>query len=138
MDRIARRVLEYCPRGVGVVRLCCHGNSGAVELGQGLTPATAQRFGLLRGHFIGSYPRIEVHACAVLSQTAIGCAQNAQGAPVLPCTPGTVARAGPGHVIMQALADATGVLVIAAFNAQVSDPRIAFEGPVQHFRPAQP
>lgn len=139
MDRIARRVLEESPDGIGVLRLMCHGGGmGNLTLGQGLTAATARQFQILHGHFAGQHPRIEVHACGALSTTPVVCPPNITPNQVGSCTPGTIARGGPGHAIMQALADAAGVLVVAPFNAQlVSGTQFTFEGPVQYFRPAQ-
>lgn len=135
MDRIARRILQNFPRGFGVVRLCSHGNSGSVQLGQGLTAANAWRFQLLNGHWEGRYPRIEVHACGVLSSTPVACPPSPR--PGM-CTPGTVTRNGPGQAIMRALASSAGVLVIAAYHVQWSDDQFRYEGQVRHFRPARP
>jgi hypothetical protein len=134
MDQIARRILQNAPRGLGVVRLCSHGNSGHVELGQGLTAANAWRFQLLSGHWQGRFPKIEVHACGVLSATPVACPASPRPGT---CTPGTVALDGPGHAIMQALSNAAGVLVTAAYHVQWSDRDFRYEGQVGHFRPAR-
>ena len=123
MDRIARRVLQYS-NNIGILRLCSHGNSDYIQLGQGLTAGNAWRFRLLRNHFVGQYPRVEVHACGVLSSTSVAVG-----------TPGTVSTSGAGHVIMQAVADAVGVLAIGAYHVQWSDSAFAYEHLVRHFRP---
>lgn len=131
MDRICRRILERVNQhgslGLGMLRLICHGNMGVVELGSGLTLITAGRFVLLRGRWSGNYPRIEVHSCGVLS-----------GVPVtLEHQEGTMDLSAPGHAIMRELANAAQVLVIAAYNVQDADGRMAFEGPIRHFRPSR-
>ena len=129
MDRICRRVVQRITQSryqaLGVLRFICHGNAGYVELGNGLTTQSARNFRLLRGHFGGGFPKIEVHACGVLSGTAISVAS-----PV-----GTIDLNAPGHTIMRELAHAAQVLVIAAYNYQYADGRMAFEGPIRHFRP---
>ncbi len=125
MDRICRRVLQNSPAGLGVLRIFCHGNSGSVELGQGLNMASVPSFRLLRGHFVGQFPKIEVHSCGVLSGTPVSRQQ-----PI-----GMIDLNAHGHVLMQALANAAQVLVIAAYNVQDCDRRMAFEGPIRHFRP---
>jgi|WetSurSiteA1Bulk_404760.scaffolds.fasta_scaffold18051_2 hypothetical protein len=147
MDHIARRIVERATGGIGVVRFICHGNSGRVWFGSGLTAGTAAGFQLLGGHFTGEHPRIEVHACAVLSGTSVDCgpvqrdtSHSVAGFPrdFQRCLPGTIVESGPGHVIMQALANAAGVTVVAAYNVQWTDPELALEGTVRYFHPAQP
>ena len=132
MDRICGRILERAMRhpisgnpGLGVLHLICHGNAGVVHLGNGLTAATANSFRHLRGFFVGQYPRIEVHACGVLSGTSVSGA-----VPI-----GTIDHNAPGHALMQALSNAAQVLVIAAYNIQFPDSGMVFEGPIRHFRP---
>ncbi|NEV63718.1 hypothetical protein [Thiorhodococcus minor] len=128
MDRICRRILERANQqggGLGVVRLISHGNSGFVQLGSGLTSQSVRDFQLLRGRFVGRYPKIEVHACGVLS-----------GQPVTLARPtGTIDLSSAGQALMQSLANAAQVLVIAAYDVQDADGRMRFEGPIRHFRP---
>lgn len=135
MDRICRRILQSSEQlaassrhtGLGVLRLVCHGNAGIVQLGSGFSEATIGSFRLLRGHFAGRYPRIEVLACGVLSSTEVSRERPE----------GTVDLNSAGHALMWTLADAAQVLVIAAYNLQLHYPNgsMAYEGPVRHFRP---
>lgn len=146
VDRICRRIRE-----AGLIRilyLCGHGRThqarGYVELGHGLTLGSARSFELLRHHWAGRYPRIEVHSCGVASVTRVRCRPNpnydenymwnTERSRI--CT-GISGPAAPGHRIMQALADAAGVLVMAGVDDQWPDARFQFEGPVRHYRPAE-
>lgn len=129
MDRIGRRIVQRVTQSrcqaLGVLRFLCHGNMGYVELGNGLTVQSASNFQMLRGHFGGQFPKIEVHACGVLSGTAVTSHSPS----------GTIDLSAPGHAIMRALARAAQVLVIAAYDTQYADGSMAFEGPIRHFRP---
>jgi hypothetical protein len=140
MDRICRRVLLRSGGQVGVLRLICHGNASYMELGTCLrSPADVTSFRLLRGCWIGRYPRIEIDACGVVSSTLVSCSLPEltieQWATV--CTPGTVSSSAPGHQLMQALADAAGVLVIASYDVQLGPNPRGFEGRIRHYRPTQ-
>ncbi|NLI81941.1 MAG: hypothetical protein GX443_09680 [Deltaproteobacteria bacterium] len=134
---ICRRVREL--RGtVGILGLHCHGNASWLQLGPGLSlPAQTANFSVLRGCWVGRYPRIEIHACAVASATPIACSAAMATVESLPsvCTPGTDSPGSPGRALVQAIADNAGVLTIAAFNAQLIE-RLGFEGAVVYCRPA--
>ena len=154
MDRICRRVRETGdPDGISVLYLVAHGEThgqpSRIALGMGLTQATARNFILLRNCWVGLHPRIEVHSCYVASETPPDCHPNPNAGFInrvssaiggrVPrgqtCQPGTPGPAAPGHAIMQELANAAGVLVIAPVNAQFADFQFTFEGPVRHYRP---
>ena len=154
MDRICRRVNERGSEGVGVLYLLSHGNVGSVQLGQGLTAANAGSFQLLRGRWVGQHPRIEVHGCLVASTTptvgqpaagvtpaeaaAGACATRGRSAITgqsMCYSAGTRGANAPGHQIMQALANAAGVLVVAGVNVQLTDSDFQFEGPISHYYP---
>jgi len=154
MDRVCRRVRSMSRCRVGLLYLLCHGNMGQVFLGQGLTAASASNFEILRGCWVGNYPRIEVHACLVSSATPTVCQPSANVSPAqmasgacdirgehagveICCSGGTRGENAPGHALMQALADAAGVLVIAAIDPQLTDANFQFEGPIRHYRPAE-
>ncbi len=129
MDRICRRILQHLREhddgAIGILRLFGHGSPGHVELGMGLDVNSARNFSLLRGHFGGRYPRIELHSCGVVS-----------GTPVSDAGPrGTISPNSPGHALMQALATASGVLTIASYDVQRADQEMAMEGRVRHYRP---
>jgi hypothetical protein len=96
-------------------------------LGSGFTETTIGSFSLLRGHFAGLHPRIEVLACGVLSSTAVSRERPE----------GTIDLNSAGHALMWTLADAAQVLVIAAYNIQLHYPdgSMAYEGPIRYFRP---
>jgi hypothetical protein len=60
--------------------------------------------------------------------------QSTTGDPL--CCPAGIRKANaPGDAIMQALADAAGISVIAAVNAQTADANFRFEGPVRYYYP---
>lgn len=155
MDRICRRVRERTGDRVGVLYLLSHGNVGSIQLGQGLTQANAASFQLLRGCWVGQQPRIEVHACLVASATPVvaqpaagvspaavatgACATRAEDAVTgvdMCYSAGTAGANAPGHVIMQAVADAAGVMAVAGVNVQETDSDFQFEGPIQRYHPA--
>jgi len=70
---------------IWLLRLCAHGNSGFLELGQGLTANSAQFLRFLKGYFTPGGPGIELHGCATGSSTAVSLKRRG-----LSCTPGGV------------------------------------------------
>ena len=136
---ICQRIIELA-REVGVLCLYCHGNASFMEFGPTLRePAHTWNFRVLRGCWVGQYPRIEIHACAVASATQIRCAATHAPADRLPevCKEGTVTRENRGGVaLVQSIADNAGVLAVAAYHAQLPM-EIGFEGgDILHCRPA--
>jgi hypothetical protein len=138
IDRICRRVRQGSH--LGVLRIYCHGNASYIQLAQGLSrPAQTVNFRLLRDIWEGRHPRIEIHACGVVSSTEIACLNiPIYSADMLPaiCTPGVSAPNTPGRQLVQAIADNAGALAIAALNAQAPLNR-GFEGRVVYCRPAR-
>ncbi len=106
--------------------LCAHGNSGYLQLGTGLTTATAMSFSVLRGRF-DFMGMIQIHGCGVASSTSITAPGGTVEHPVV--VPGTFTGSGMGLELLRALADSTGALVEAAINAQYDDPLYTYEGP---------
>jgi hypothetical protein len=96
-------------------------------------PRDTADFRLLRGSWVGPYPRIEIHACGVASATPVWCRLDPARLR-LECQPGTADRNGPGQQLVQAMADNAGVLVIAGLNVQRGAPGL--EGPLVYCRPA--
>jgi hypothetical protein len=136
---ICRRVRNLA-REIGVLRIYCHGNASFMELGQGLRePAHTWNFRELRGCWIGRYPRIEIHACAVASATPVRCAAARATAETLPavCVAGTVTRSSRGVALVQSIANNAGVLAMAAYHAQL--PTVfGYEGDdIIHCRPSE-
>lgn len=154
MHTICRRVRELTNDQVGVLYLLSHGNQGQVMLGQGMTQDRCLGFRQLRGCWVGEQPRIEVHACLVVSATpavvqpaaAVSPAARAAGACATEGTEsstgtricvsaGTLGEAAPGNVLMETLANEAGVVVMAAAWAQIADREFEYEGPVRWYRP---
>ena len=147
MHRIALRIADLVPQDTNInkLRLCCHGDlqgGGEVKLGEGLNPQNAGAFERLRGRFSGPSPRIEVHACAVLSGTPITVVSR----PVLPgvprslldratTSPGRLNFGGPGFRTMVALCMAAQVFVHATIDAQRPDKHFRMEGLIGTFGP---
>lgn len=137
MHRICTRARQRSGGRIGVLVIDCHGNSSSIQFGTGLrVPADTTHFQLLRGSWVGDYPRIEVQACATISSTPI-CGSVAA---TLGCTPGNQGTINndptrPEHRLMQAIADNAGILVIASYDAQTWSP--GFEGRIRHYRPRE-
>ena len=132
IHRICSRVRHHGP--VGVLRILCHGNSSYMELGTGIrVPGDTTSFQLLRGSWVGEYPKIEIHACGVASATPVGCTFR-RSPPRLVCVRGTSAANNPGRRLVQAIADNAGVLVVASLDVQRGAPGL--EGTIVHCRPA--
>lgn len=142
MHRICSRVRELGP--VGILRLLGHGDVSYLELGTGLSaPGDTTAFQMLRGSWVGRFPRLEVHGCGVASSTPVECRLELRGysyrgysvrVPAVYCTRGTYVRDSASSRMLQALADNAGVLVIASTDVQGAG--VGFEGTVVHFRPA--
>lgn len=145
MDRICRRAIERSGGEIGVLRILCHGNAASLQLGTGVSaPNHLVSFRLLRGHWVGRYPRIELDACGVASSTPVSCSVSSfpGGSAGLAlwataCTTGTATPAGPGHSLCQALADAGGIMVVASYDVQLGPTPRGLEGNIHYFRPAQ-
>jgi hypothetical protein len=112
--------------------LCAHGNSGYMQLGQGLTVSNAYGFNVLHGRF-ESMGIIHIHGCGVGSDTSVT-GGGSVSAPT--CVPGTFggdqlgrSHAGAGYELLRALANHTGAWVEAALNCQYDDPLYTYEGP---------
>lgn len=102
--------------------LLAHGNSGYLQIGRGLTRATAPQLGVLRSSFTPGGEGIEIHGCGVASGTAIG------DTPTIGLR-GSGQSGGGGDRLVRALAFATGVTVKAAIDAQRVDYDGVFNGP---------
>jgi hypothetical protein len=146
MDRICRRAIERSGGEIGVLRILCHGNASYIELGTGVqTPNDVWCFRLLRGHWVGRYPRIVLDACGVASATPVSCTVNnfpyrdraALALLASACTPGTASPTSAGHALCQAIADAAGILVVASYDIQLGPTPRGLEGSIHHFRPVQ-
>lgn len=147
MNQIINRVKDYTTAGaLRKLRLCAHGNAGTMDLGsQGLTQTSVSHFAILANHDrFGPASSIEIHACAFASGSTIGCDQiGVWENPALSneqvvvystgCarpSAGTISATAPGLPTLQSIANAAGVKVVAAVNAQRPDPHFRFEGPV--------
>ena len=97
--------------------LVAHGDSGRLELGEGLDAGTARYLSDLRKHFEDG-SQILVHGCGAASDSSILAGENSDGSRVH--IPGTYrgGTMGHGYLFLKAIADATGVPVTGAVNAQ--------------------
>lgn len=111
---------------ISTLYLCAHGNSGYLQLGTGLTTATAMSFSVLRGRF-DFMGIIQIHGCGVASSTSITAPGGTIEHPNV--VPGTFTGSGLGLELLRSLATHTGALVEAAINAQYDDPLYTYEGP---------
>lgn len=106
---------------IWLLRLCAHGNSGFLELGEGLTAANAFHFNILGNYFTPGGGGIEIHACGVGSSMALE-------PPFIQGRGGIGSTKGPGYDLLRALAQGTGVQVTAAINIQGADRYHNWEG----------
>lgn len=122
---IARAVagLSEGKGSIWMLRLCAHGNSGFLELGQGLSANSAQFLRFLKGYFTPGGPGIEIHGCATGSSREVRSKWFG-----LSCTPGQGEFAGNGYMFLRAIADATGARTRGALNCQHADDEFKWEG----------
>lgn len=145
MEQICLRVIARSGGEIGVLRIVSHGNASSIELGTGAqTPNHVWNFRLLRGHWVGRYPRIELHVCGVASATRLSCTtvdfpdtETALAQLATACTPGTVNPNSAGHALCQALADSAGIPVVASYDVQLGPQPSGLEGRIRYFIPAQ-
>jgi hypothetical protein len=145
MEQICLRVIARSGGEIGVLRIVCHGNASSLQLGTGVqTPNHVWNFRLLRGHWVGRYPRIELHACGVASATRLACTivdfpdtETALAQLATACTRGTANPNSAGHALCQALADSAGIPVVASYDVQLGPQPSGLEGRIHYFIPAQ-
>jgi hypothetical protein len=118
------------PGMIQLMRVCAHGNTGYVELGQGLTQTGAGAFDVLKGCFAPRADGIEIHACGVASDTDI-----LKNGTKHTCVAGTYSPNGVGYNFLKALAEAAGAPVRAAINCQQADRPFNYEGQTMTVRP---
>jgi hypothetical protein len=113
---------------IDMVRLCGHGNTAYVQIGQGLQESTAGEFGALAGFLKAEAGAdgIQIHGCGVGSDTNILGPGGTISAPQ--CIPGT-ATGGKGYKLLAKLANATKKNVTAGLNCQYVDSGWQWEGP---------
>jgi hypothetical protein len=115
---------------VDMIRLCGHGNSGWLEIGEGLTEANTAAFSGLAGYMKRDSSRvgIEIHGCGVGSDTSIA-----------GCVPGSTQQEKDprGQILLTKLAKAINRNVKAGLNCQwVSEnDNWKFEGPTITVKP---
>ena len=108
-------------KSIWLLRLCAHGNSGFLELGEGLTATNAFHFKVLKNYFTPGGRGIEIHGCGVGSSIPLR-------PPFIQGRGGTGSSSGPGYNLIRALAQGTGVQVTAAINIQGGDRYHNWEG----------
>ncbi len=74
ITQIAQAAIRKARRfnSIGLLVLLAHGNAGSLQMGQGLTASTASQFSILRPFMNPYLFGVEIHGCAVASDTPIG------------------------------------------------------------------
>jgi hypothetical protein len=129
---IVTLIRENAIEDIETLLLCAHGNSGYLQLGEGLNHGRANHFSRLAGKF-ESGGVIEIHGCGVASSTDVLKGFDKKGGAV--CKAGTQSSSGAGELLLSALATATGASVKAALNCQLADAGFDFEGPTVTVKP---
>ena len=117
-------IFEYLnKKGLGVssldmIRLCGHGDSGYLEIGEGLTESNAQEFSPLAMFMKSDLSPIglEIHGCGVGSDTSILEPGKTINNPI--CVPGSTQNGGKGLNLLKKLAKAINRKVKAGLNCQ--------------------
>jgi hypothetical protein len=117
---------------VDMIRLCGHGDSGQLQLGEGLTESNADQFSELAVCMKPDYQRIgvEIHGCGVASDTSVLGASSTINNPI--CVPGSSQNGDRGRNFLKKLAKAIGRHVKGGLNCQYVLDRYddwKFEGP---------
>lgn len=141
--RDTKRFILEAKWGVGsvdMIRLCGHGDSGLLQIGEGLTESNAAEFGELAVFMKSDFSRvgIEIHGCGVGSDTSVLGSGGKINSPV--CVPGSTQQEKnqKGLNFLMKLAKAINRNVKAGLNCQwVSDryDNWKFEGPTITVRP---
>jgi len=124
---------------IDMIRLCGHGDSGLLQIGEGLTEANAAEFGELAFYMKPDFRQVgvEIHGCGVGSDTSI-VGSGAVNAPV--CVPGSTQQENnpKGLRLLTKLAKAINRNVKAGINCHYVSDRYdnwKFEGPTITVRP---
>jgi hypothetical protein len=126
-------IRHYAEEKIELLLLCAHGNSGYLQLGTGLTQATAHHFSAIADLFESDADGIEIHGCGVGSSTNILKGMDKKNNPV--CQAGTYSSGGAGQLLLSAMANAAKTPVKAGLNCQLADAGFDFEGPTVTERP---
>ncbi|MHC5537220.1 hypothetical protein ACYOEI_03170 [Singulisphaera rosea] len=134
------RTLMYTNRkyhSVDLLILAAHGNSGYLQLGEGLTAEKAKQFKALAPWLKRDLyaDGMRLHGCGVASSTNIVGPGSTITAPI--CVPGTTTPGfdGNGYKLLKALAVAIGRNVTAGVDCQYTDEGWKFEGPTVTVNP---
>lgn len=113
---------------VDMIRLCGHGNSAYVQIGEGLTESNADEFETLANFMKAAAYKdgIQIHGCGVGSDTNILGPGSTITNPV--CVAGSASK-GKGYKLLKALANSIKRNVTAGLNCQYVDDDWKFEGP---------
>ena len=117
-------------KSVDMIRLCGHGNTGYMQIGEGLSAKNADLFKDLAGFLTANLYKdgIQIHGCGVASSSNILGAGSTITNPV--CVAGTnTGNKGTGYELLKTLANAVGKNVTAGLNCQYVDDDWKFEGP---------
>ncbi|MGQ0541693.1 MAG: hypothetical protein ACT4O9_07575 [Blastocatellia bacterium] len=134
IDNIVKSTKQYILkaklgfRSINMIRLCGHGNTAYVQIGQGLTESTADSFSDLSDFLTADAFKdgIQIHGCGVGSDTNILGPGSTITNPV--CVPGSSSK-GNGYKLLRKLAEVTNRNVTAGLNCQYVDDDWKWEGP---------
>ena len=114
-------------RSMDMIRLCGHGNTGYLQIGEGLTESNADEFGDIANFLKTDVYRdgIQIHGCGVGSDTNILGSGSTITNPV--CVAGSASK-GTGYKLLKKLANAVKRNVTAGLNCQYVDDDWKFEG----------
>ena len=124
---------------IDMIRLCGHGDSGELQIGEGLNESNAAEFGELAPYMKSDFSRVgvEIHGCGVGSDTSIVGSGGTVNSPV--CVPGSTQQEKnqKGLNLLAKLAKAINRNVKAGINCQLvyQYDNWKFEGPTLTVRP---
>lgn len=130
------RQAKWGDGSVDMIRLCGHGNSGYVEIGEGLTETTAGAFSELARFMKRDFKLsgIEIHGCGVGSDTSILSPKSTINNPK--CMYGSTQQENaPGLRLLTKLAKVINRNVKAGIHCQLADKNWQFEGTTITVRP---
>jgi hypothetical protein len=142
MQDVARAVIARagCVNNIWLLLFLAHGNRAWLQFGRGLTEVTASQFGTLKPYMSPLNRGIEIHGCAVASDSDIADPEPPcvnQSCPTRLPLPiraiglrGTERSSPKGGInTLMALAKAVGCTVKGAINAQAVDASGEYNGP---------
>lgn len=129
--RDTRRYIIEAKQGYGsveTIRLCGHGNSGYLEIGEGLTESNVDAFREIAAFMKPDFYNVgvEIFGCGVGSDSSVTAPELRNGQPV--CVSGSTQNGGHGFRLLQKLAKAVNRNVKAGLDCQYATGDWKFQG----------